>query len=201
MAGFITKYVKGCDKCQRYCKDKHPTAQLILHEVPEGPWQLIGVDLIGPLPMSQGKDMILNVVDHYMKQIHLFPVKAPPMVGPTWTRAHFTLGSDCSLLLFQGTTSLCFLLHAFLIDRLRTSDVRWYRVVLVCRLLCSRFVYAPLRAVFLDHVYVHLHGSWYPMMDCTSHIYYGLFTPCLLMFHGVPYDSFTISYCTRFAVL
>ena len=38
------------------------------------PWQLIGVDIIGPLPMSHGKDMILNIVDHYTKQIHLFPV-------------------------------------------------------------------------------------------------------------------------------
>jgi hypothetical protein len=43
-------------------------------EVPEGPWQIIGVDLIGPLPVSQGKDAILNIVDHYTKQIHLFPV-------------------------------------------------------------------------------------------------------------------------------
>ena len=51
-------------------------------------------------------------------------VKAPPMVGPTWTRVRFTLGSDCSLSLFQGTTLLCFLLHAFLIDRLHTSNVR-----------------------------------------------------------------------------
>ena len=74
MAGFITKYVEGCDKCQRYCKDRHSTAPIILHEVPEGPWQLIGVDLTGPLPMSRGKDMILNIVDHYTKQIYLFPV-------------------------------------------------------------------------------------------------------------------------------
>ena len=74
MAGFITKYVEGCDKCQRYQKDLHPKAQIHPHNVPEGPWQLIGVDLIGPLPMSQGKDMILKMVDHYTKQIHLFPV-------------------------------------------------------------------------------------------------------------------------------
>jgi hypothetical protein len=26
------------------------------------------------LPVSRGKDAILNIVDHYMKQIHLFPV-------------------------------------------------------------------------------------------------------------------------------
>jgi transposase InsO family protein len=43
-------------------------------EVPEGPWQIIGIDMIGPLLMSRGKDAILNIVDHYTKQIHLFPV-------------------------------------------------------------------------------------------------------------------------------
>ena len=52
MAGFKTKYIEGCDKCQHYQKDRHSTAQIIPHEAPERPWQLIGVDLIGPLPMS-----------------------------------------------------------------------------------------------------------------------------------------------------
>ena len=33
-------------------------------------------------------------------------VKAPPMVGPTWTRVHFTLGLDCLPALSQGTASL-----------------------------------------------------------------------------------------------
>jgi hypothetical protein len=74
MAGFISAYVEGCDKCQRYRKDIHPKAIIQPQEVPEGPWQMIGVDLIGPLPVSRGKDAILNIVDHYTKQIHLFPV-------------------------------------------------------------------------------------------------------------------------------
>ena len=47
--------------------------------MPEGPWQLISVDLIGPLPLSKGKDMILNLVAHYTKQIHLFPVTSQIM--------------------------------------------------------------------------------------------------------------------------
>ena len=96
---------------------------------------------------------------------------------------------------------LAFLLYASFIVRLRLSDVRWYRVVLVRRFLHPRFMYAALRAILLDHMYVHLHGSLYPMMDYTLHVYYRPFAPCLLMFHGVHYDSFTISYCTRFAVL
>jgi hypothetical protein len=74
MAGFISAYIEGCDRCQRYRKDLHPKALIQPQEVPEGPWQTIGIDLIGPLPVSRGKDAILNIVDHYMKQIHLFPV-------------------------------------------------------------------------------------------------------------------------------
>jgi hypothetical protein len=74
MAGFISAYVEGCDRCQRYRKDLHPKALIQPQEVPEGPWQTIGIDLIGPLPVSRGKDAILNIVDHYTKQIQLFPV-------------------------------------------------------------------------------------------------------------------------------
>ena len=48
MAGLFSAYVEGCDKCQRYRKDIHPKAQIQLQEVPEGRWQIIGVDLIGP---------------------------------------------------------------------------------------------------------------------------------------------------------
>ena len=51
-------------------------------------------------------------------------VKAPPMVGPTWTRVHFALGLDYSLSLFQGTALPHFLLHAFLSDCSCMSDVR-----------------------------------------------------------------------------
>jgi hypothetical protein len=74
MASFISSYVEGCDKCQHYRKDIHPKVLVHPQEVPEGPWQVIRVDLIGPLPMLKGKDAILNIVDHYTKQLHLFPV-------------------------------------------------------------------------------------------------------------------------------
>ena len=47
-------------------------------------------------------------------------------------------------------------------------------------------MYAPLRAVFRDHPYVHLHGSLYPMMDYMSSIYDGLHSP---MSADPPWDS------------
>ena len=74
MATYVSNYVEGCEKCQRYRKDHHPTVPIQPQEVPEGPWQTIGVDLITGLPMSHGKNAIMTVVDHFTKQVHLYPV-------------------------------------------------------------------------------------------------------------------------------
>jgi hypothetical protein len=74
MASFVTNYVEGCDKCQQYRKDYHPTVSVQPQEVPEGPWQTIGIDLITGLPMSHGKNAIMTIVDHFTKQVHLYPI-------------------------------------------------------------------------------------------------------------------------------
>jgi hypothetical protein len=51
----------------------HPRATLQPHDVPEGPWQVVGVDLITGLPKSNGYDAILTYVDLYSKQVHVIP--------------------------------------------------------------------------------------------------------------------------------
>ena len=35
---------------------------------------MISINLIGPMPISDGRNMILMVVDYYTKQVHLFPI-------------------------------------------------------------------------------------------------------------------------------
>ena len=113
-------------------------------------------------------------------------VKAPPMVGPTWTRVHLTLGSDCSPTLFQGPSRFFLLLYVSFVVRACISDVQWSGVVLVCRLpicLCGPEGYT------CDHMYVHFHGSLYPMMDCTLCVWYGLLAP---MSADVPWGFLTI---------
>ena len=42
--------------------------------VPDVPWEIISVDLIGPLPKSKGKNAIMVIVDHFSKMIRLFPI-------------------------------------------------------------------------------------------------------------------------------
>jgi len=40
-------------------------------EIPEGPWQEISIDIIGPLPKSNGMDTIVVIVDQFTKIIRL----------------------------------------------------------------------------------------------------------------------------------
>ena len=54
--------------------DHHTTrAPLQPHNVPEGPWHTIALDLIGPLPESQGYDAILTVIDKFTKKAFFIP--------------------------------------------------------------------------------------------------------------------------------
>ena len=60
----VKKYMQGCLKYQQN-KVQHQQKAGELHplEIPEGPWQEISIDMIGPLPSSNGMDAILVIVD------------------------------------------------------------------------------------------------------------------------------------------
>ena len=60
----IKEYVQGCFKCQQN-KVQHQRKTEELHplEIPQGPWQEISIDIIGPLPRSNGMDAIVVIVD------------------------------------------------------------------------------------------------------------------------------------------
>ena len=73
MSAFVAKYVEGCDRCQRYKPAAHPPAPLQPHDVPEGPWQVAGVDLVTGLPLSGGFDAVATFIDLYSKQSHYVP--------------------------------------------------------------------------------------------------------------------------------
>ena len=63
-----------CDTCQRtkaYHERKH--APLNPNEILSAPWEIISVNLIGELPMSQGFNTICIIIDHFSKQIHAIP--------------------------------------------------------------------------------------------------------------------------------
>jgi hypothetical protein len=73
MTAFVNKYVAGCDVCQRCKPVCHPRSTLQPHDVPDGPWQTVGVDLVTGLPRIGKYDAIVVYIDHYSKQVHILP--------------------------------------------------------------------------------------------------------------------------------
>jgi len=60
----VKRYVEGCDACQRNknCTEQ-PAGKLMPNSIPERPWTHISADFITKLPLAQGYDSILVVVD------------------------------------------------------------------------------------------------------------------------------------------
>jgi hypothetical protein len=71
---YTTRYVKGCEKCQRTKLRQGPlAAPLQPHNPPPHPWHTISMDLIRPLPKSKGHDAIFVVVDKLTKMTKMIP--------------------------------------------------------------------------------------------------------------------------------
>jgi hypothetical protein len=70
----VEDYVKSCNTCQTSKPDRRgKAAPLHPNEIPEKPWSVISVDLMGPLPESKGHDMIMVVVDRFTKKAYFLP--------------------------------------------------------------------------------------------------------------------------------
>ena len=70
----VENFVRGCQSCQRN-KIIHQKRAIPLYPLnaPEGPWQEITVDMIGPLPQSKNNDAMLVVIDRLTKMIRIIP--------------------------------------------------------------------------------------------------------------------------------
>ena len=68
----IKKYIQGCFKWQQNkVQHQRKTGELHPLEIPQGPWQEISIDIIGPLPKSNGMDAIVVIVNRFTKMIRL----------------------------------------------------------------------------------------------------------------------------------
>lgn len=72
----VCEHVKTCNVCQRYKGEcSKPSGLMQSTEVTE-PSHTLGIDLMGPLPLSKKRNTILLViVDYYTKWVELFPLK------------------------------------------------------------------------------------------------------------------------------
>ena len=77
----IQKFCESCQKCLMNKPNNHqPYGLLQTLPVPSQPWELIGIDFMGPLPESKnwlGKfDTITVVIDHLTSMVHLIPSRS-----------------------------------------------------------------------------------------------------------------------------
>jgi len=70
----VKRYVEGCDACQHNKNRTQPPAgKLMPNSIPEKAWAHISTDFITKLPLAQGYDSILVVVDRFTKMGHFIP--------------------------------------------------------------------------------------------------------------------------------
>jgi len=70
----VKRYVEGCDACQqnKNCTEQ-PAGKLMPNSIPEKPWTHILADFITKLPLAQGYNSILVVVDQLTKMVYFIP--------------------------------------------------------------------------------------------------------------------------------
>ena len=82
MSREVKQYVEGCNACQR--NKNHtpaPASKLMPNSIPEKPWSHISADFIMNLPLAQGYDSILVVVDRLTKMAHFIPTAKKMTAG------------------------------------------------------------------------------------------------------------------------
>lgn len=72
----VWTYVRACRKCQEYkSPNEKPAGQIQQPEVTAA-GEMIGVDFMGPFPLSQKRNTVLMVVvDYYTRWVELFPLR------------------------------------------------------------------------------------------------------------------------------
>jgi len=70
----VKQYIEGCDACQcNKNRTEQLTGKLMPNSIPEKPWTHILADFITKLPLAQGYDSILVVVDQLTKIAYFIP--------------------------------------------------------------------------------------------------------------------------------
>lgn len=73
----VYNYVRTCTLCQQFKYDNSPSSSpMQIHTINE-PWQTIGIDIMGPFPVTaRHKRFLLVVVDYFTRWVEIFPISS-----------------------------------------------------------------------------------------------------------------------------
>ena len=80
MANDVKDYCASCQKCaMSKPANQKPYGMLNPPKIPSQPWEVIGIDFVGPLPESRNRDAtydsIMVVIDLLTHLVHLIPTR------------------------------------------------------------------------------------------------------------------------------
>lgn len=106
MEADVRVYVAACSICARG-KATHQSPSELLQPlpVPSHPWSHVALDFVTGLPMCEGNDTILTIVDRFSKSVHYIALSKLPMASETadllvqhvWKTFCSALGASFSL--------------------------------------------------------------------------------------------------------
>ena len=73
MTSFVKNYINRCDRCARFRANQAPFGTFNPLEAPYMPWIDITADFTMDLPISNGYDSILVIVDQFSKEVEFIP--------------------------------------------------------------------------------------------------------------------------------
>ena len=78
----VRRYILSCATCSAYKVPAHkPMGQFVVQPTCSKPWQMMSVDLVGPLPRSKaGNQYILVASDYFSKFVSAFPLRSATAV-------------------------------------------------------------------------------------------------------------------------
>jgi hypothetical protein len=73
----VYNYILACSECQKFKYNNAPTSSPMQQHIVNEPWHTMGIDIMGPFPVTaRQKRFLLVVVDYFTRWVELFPLRS-----------------------------------------------------------------------------------------------------------------------------